>query len=303
MPSIDHLQDQDLWSESVHLDCFSLDGRTGFSARLCRYPGGQTAWLWSFVFLPQGTFMFNDNYLECGDGVTLVESRNARYTAADPEIAVFEREGTREAPGSARMSIRVSAHANAFDPPYGPGATPIQLEATFTPAGPSGSTKPNRVELFGDVTGTVQVQGQTHELTGLGQWHEQHLSEPRFRRRFVACSLRGPDLSVVSTAYEGVPSFGYVRRGEGERIAVRKFTSVDLSLDPIGATRRLTFELEDGTVLTGRADARHMYTVGIYGMRRPSSVVSAVLDGHVVSGWINELTAAELPDARQPGTG
>jgi hypothetical protein len=297
MPSIDHLQDRELWSESVHLDCFSPDGQTGFSVRLCRYPTERTAWLWCFVFAPDGVYMYNDNYLECGDQKTSVEDASIAYTPADPDLALFHREGTREAPDHARVVMDVLAHAGVYDPPYGPGSTPVRLEATFRPGGPSASTKPGRVEFFGEVHGTARAGGRTIDFSGLGQWHEQHLTEPRFRNRFVACSLRGPGLEIVTTAYEDGRSWGYVTRGE-ERLAVRRFTSRDLSLDPVGASRMLEIELEDGTVLKGRADAAHLYTVGIYGMRRPSSVAVAEFDGRRVSGWINEMTDAELPRAK-----
>jgi hypothetical protein len=131
------------------------------------------------------------------------------------------------------------------------------------------------------VRGEALVDGARAEMRGLGQWHEQHQEQPRFLRPFTYVTLRGERLAFVLTRGP-LRATGYARR-DGVVTAVTAF-----DIDPRGPVRRFRLELEDGSKLEGEARTTHDYSVPIYDMRRPGTVVVARVDGQQLSGCIND---------------
>jgi hypothetical protein len=281
VPGIDHLKEQTLWSESVYLDCVSPDGESGFIVRLCRYPTEATGWLWVHAFMPGKVYAFTDHSLACSTDVTRVDAPDVTYDLGDDSMVDLQRDGPRDNPDEARVHAAVSAHLDA-QAPHGPGAHPIEVAATFTPLGASGTTVPGRIELLGEVRAHIEVDGATVEIAGYGQWHEQHQEQPRFLRPFTYFTLRGERLAFVGSRGP-MRATGYARR-DGAVTAIAA-----LDIDPRGPRRALRLELADGTELRGEARTTHDYSVPIYDRRRPGTLVVAEVAGQTLSGCINDF--------------
>jgi hypothetical protein len=291
-PGIDHLKDERLWSESVYLDCVSADARSGFVLRLCRYPTEATAWVWAQVFLGEAAYSYVDAYVPCGREVVAVEEADAVYTALDPTLATFRRLGPRDNPEGASASLTVPCHQGG-GPPFGPGGTPVSIEASFRPLSASGSNVPRRSELLGLTDGIVRVGGRERRLRGGGQWHEQHQEAPRFRAPFTYLTLRGGDIALVGTRGP-LRSAGYARRnGAIEGIG-------RLEIDAPATERRLWVALESGAALEGRLTTVHEYTTPIYDLRRPASLVTGEVEGSRVSGCVVDMLIPGWEPPAQP---
>ena len=63
---------------------------------------------------------------------------------------------------------------------------------------------------------------------------------------------------------------------------------VPSDIDPPSDRRSVRIVTEDETVLEGRIDTVHQYSVSIYAQRRPGTLVTADIDGHAVSGVVND---------------
>ena len=281
MAGIDHPKEQPLWSESVYLDCVSPDGGSGVLVRLCRYPSEATGWLWVHAFQPGKVYAFTDHSLPCSTAVTKVDAADVTYDLGDDSLVDMQRDGPREDPDEARVHASVLAH---LDPhaPHGPGTHPIEVAATFTPLGASGTKVPGRIELLGEVRAHIEVDGGTIEVAGYGQWHEQHQEQPRFLRPFTYVTLRGENLAFVATRGP-LRATGYARRNG----VLTPISALDIS--PRGARRDLRIELADGSELRGEARTTHDYSVPIYDGRRPGSLVVAEIGGEQLSGCINDF--------------
>jgi hypothetical protein len=281
MPGIDHLKEQNLWSESVYLDCVSPDGATGFVVRLCRYPTEATGWLWVHVFAHGHVYAYTHHSLPCSTKKTEVDAADVTYDLGDDSIVDMQRDGPRDAPDEARIHARVRAHDDPHAP-MGEGTLPVEVMATFTPLSASGTTVAGRIELLGEVQARIEVDGDVIEVAGYGQWHEQHQEQPRFLRAFTYTTLRGESLAFVATRGP-LRAVGYVRRG----MTIAPIKGFDVA--PRGPQRHLRLELEDGTVLEGAATRTYDYSVPIYDTRRPGSVVRARIGNEDLSGCINDF--------------
>lgn len=280
MAGIDEFKDQQLWSESVYLDCVSSDGQTGFVARLCRYPTESTGWLWLHLFEPGRVYAYTDHYLPCSGAVTRVDEADVEYRLGFGSEAVLRRSGAREHPSGATIEVSVQAHQGPH-PGHGPGSHAVTLRASFEPLSASGTSVAGRIELLGRVSAAASIDGRELALSGFGQWHEQHQEQPRFLRPFTYATLRGERLAFVVTRGP-LRATGYARR-DGKVVPVTGF-----DIEPRGEVRHMRLELADGSILEGDARRTHDYSVPIYEMRRPGSVVVAEAGGEALSGCIND---------------
>jgi len=279
-PSVDHLAGQPIWSESAYLDCVSEDGMTGFVLRLSRYPSAGTGWLWCHVFLPSGVYAYTDHYLTCGSERTAVESAGVHYGLDGTVDAGMTRSGERGSPEFARATVSVRAHADR-NAGHGPGDVPVRVAAIFWPLSASRTVVPGRIELLGRVEGKISVGRSEVDIVGLGQWHEQHQEAPRFQAPFIYMTLRGADLALVGTIGPR-RSTGYVRRGN-------ELTQIDaLAVSARAPARAIRISLADGSVLAGSLETTHEYSVPIFERRRPGTLVRGTIDGHPVSGCVND---------------
>lgn len=254
-----------VWSESVYLDAVAPDGALAFVARLGRYPSTRTAWAWAHVFTPDGCVEFVDDHYPCTSDVVAVEEPDATYAAGDVR---FHRTGPRDAIARGDLSMRVGT---------------LAIDATFTPRRvlQGAGNLPGRTEEHGSVSVRATWPRGGLALDALGQWHEQHQDTPRFTVPFTYLTVRGVDLSIVAIIGPKA-SGGIVRRDDvGARAtAVR--------VGPRSATRELVVDLDDGSVLHGSLTTTYDYAVPINGTPRPGTIVTGTLDGHLVSGCVND---------------
>lgn len=181
---IDHLAGNRIWSESVYADCVSEGGLSSFIIRLGRYPEQDTSWLWAHCFLSGKVYAFNDHYLPCPEGSTLVEDEDATYFLAGEPSVLFERRGHRDRPAGAGVRCRVTVHQEPHAP-YGNGSIPLSIEAGLQALHQPWRPNKYRGEWVGEIKGKIEIAGSVSEIHGLGQWHEQHQKAPR-----LLCSIR-----------------------------------------------------------------------------------------------------------------
>ena len=282
---IDHLSKERIWSESVYADCVSPDGKTGFMLRLGRYPDQNTSWLWAFAFLPDRTYGYNDHYLPCPGDALPVEEPDLSYELIGDAQAVFQRKGSRDKPAGARVSVSVNVTGDVRVP-HGPGSEPMIVEADFLTRHMPWRINPYRSEWIGDVEGTIAISGNLISVKGLGHWHEQHQKAPRFQIPFVYLSLRGEDLTFVGTATEP-NDLGYLV-SEGETKKIRK-----IEIAPPAESRNIRLTLKDNATLEGVIKTVHHYSVPIYRLRRPGTLVTARFGGGRLSGCVNDWQIAQ----------
>jgi hypothetical protein len=270
------------WAESAEMNAVSDDGRTGFSARLARYPGTGIAWLWLSVFTPDSIFGYNDNALPLtGDqGITLLEHDTVTYALPGEPGARLHRVGSRAAIESVAVSAAVPGHRGPH-PPLGPGTERLAVEATFRPRHMPASARPRRLEALGQVEARLTTPDGEIDLAGLGHWHEQYGLRPQFARRFTYATLRGQQLAFIATRTASLDT-GFAVRGEGVT-DVRTF-----DIDPPGPERAFRLALADGEVIEGRALQHHAFSVAIEGRRRPSTAVLVRSSYGTLTGFIND---------------
>lgn len=276
------------------MEAFSSDGLSGFSLRVARYPGQAIAWLWFFVFTPDGVYGFNDDTLPLNgfQGVTDMEAGGATYEI--PGLTTFERTGARLGFRSVQLAGAVMGRHDAH-PPRGAGDAPMQVMATFEPGHAPRSRVPNRMEAHGRARVRLTTPSGVIDLDAPAKYHEQHGNRPRFAHPFSYQALRNDRMAALGTRSlqrEGtVVETGFIDR-EGETVAVRS-----IALDAPGPTRGLRFDLEDGSELAGVAESVHRFSVAIEDDRRHSSVVSFTTPFGTLTGLINEWQADRLPPA------
>ena len=278
--SIDHLADERIWSESIYADCVSPDGSKGFMLRLGRYPNQNTAWLWAFAFLPGQIYGYNDHYLWCPDVISAVEGADLTYGQYGDAFASFHREGPRDSPSGARVSVSVGAHRGP-QAPHGMGTEAMGIEAEFQPVQIPWRINPYRSEWIGKVTGTLSLKDQSIEIQGFGHFHEQHQKAPRWQVPFTYMSLRGEDLTVIGTATQE-NDMGHAV----ESSHVHKIATIDI--DPPADQRRIRIGTEEGKILEGLVSTVHRYSTPIYSAQRPGTLVTAQIEGHTLSGCVND---------------
>lgn len=260
------------YSESVYLDCVSLDGLTGMVTRLALHPEEGCCWLWAHVFLPGGqAYSYNRQDLPMGE----LGARSGDYRGPAPLWARFVRNGDR-----ADVKVAVPAHPGPSAPEDN-GSFPLSIEASFTPTGASGSNLPGRTERLGQVEATIEVGGERIALSGHGQFHEQHQEAPRFSVPFTYGTLRGEATGAVFLIGPQ-RSGGFVVQGATQRPASA------VAMGPPGTRRSLRVATADGGELFGELTATWRYVLPINGRGRSSSIVSGFLGDKAVSGCVND---------------
>lgn len=262
-------------------DCVSPDGTTGFYIRLCRYPNQSTAWLWVFAFTPKRIYAFTDHYLPCSGDVSSVEEPDVIYAIQGGAAAVLRREGPRDNPSAAYVSVSVKAQLNP-DPRHGMGTEDVHIEAVmhsrYLPQRPN----PQRSEWLGKVEATFKLPDLNLRVHGFGHWHEQHGTSARWQSPFTYISLRGENLCLMAlTSTTG--STGHVHSSAGST------TVSSFEIDPPADDRTFLLTLEDGSALEGTMNVVHRYSVQIYSIRQPRSLVTARVANEILSGCVNDL--------------
>ena len=272
--------DDHLPSESIMLEAVSEDGSTAFGARICRYPSAGLAWIWVHALVAGRFYSFNSNEeaFESASESTPVDG-----------IVSFQRDAARfwterRVDGSDRLAASLDVAVPAHRDPHAPqtdGAVELRIRASFLSDADPGSTRQGRLEALGTVDAAMEVDGRRASVYALGHWHQQIQGHPRFRQAFTYASLRGREASAVAVV-RGSDAAGFWDSG-GQRRAI-----VSASFGPVGANRVIEFGLDDGSKVRGSADVLCTYSVPIYVVRRPGSLVRATLGGAELTGSIND---------------
>ena len=266
--------EQPVRSEAVLLAAFAPSDGHGFTIRLCRYPTASIAWLWVQSFLPDGSVhTFNIDHLPCGSEPVDPDRPEVDYRI---DGVAFERSGDRNEPASANVRASVRAHASSVAPDV-PGRVPLDVAASFVPFAAGGPSARGRSEVHGRVSGTVTVDGVAHEITGVGQWHEQLQDQPRFRAPFTYACLIGERESVV-----GVVS-GDFSRGTLREVA-RSRALGSLRIEPRGDRFLITADDRSFT-----ASVTHRTTIPLYGLPWHGTRVIAEGNTGPLAGMINSF--------------
>lgn len=287
-PAVDHAPfelDADIYSESVLLAAISTDAQAAVFTRLCRYPSATTSWIWVYAFGPHGAWSFVDDRAPCSPDPLDLAADNLRYpTGPDhphPAAGEWRRIGSRDEPTGAAMGIDVPAHPTTAGR-TGPGPVPLHVEIQFTPRYRSGGTLAGRSEVLGTARAHVTAGEIDFGVQGVGQWHEQEQSAPRFRSPFTYASLQGEGVALVGL---GGPrrSGGFLRGEIGDQVLVR----AEFGAPDGGGHHEVVCETRTGEVLTGTAQVTHAYHLPVYGRGWSGSFVTAEISGRRLSGFVN----------------
>lgn len=270
-------------SESVLLAGFDLRDASGFMVRLAPYPEVGVAWLWAVVIHPDGTSAaYNVDHLPTEVGPVDPDGEPATFRLVSPAVTMH-RDGPRDHPESARLSLEADGHAGT-SAPNEPGDVALAIDATFEPFPVSSSvaTLAGRSEPHGRVRASLRIGDATHEFDGFGQWHEQLQDQPRFRAGFRYACLVGE--------FESLVALQVARGGRGWRRdpdGLRELSRV--SIEPDGADGWVV-EVDDSEgTHRYRSAVRHRWTLPLYGRPwRGTRVTTTGVHGPL-AGMVNEF--------------
>lgn len=256
------------FSESVLLTAIAEDARTGVFARLCRYPDAGVAWVWVHVVAEGRSWTFVDDDAPCGPDHLDLDADEIVYDAGPAVDAVWRRSGTRQAPVEASLDLALG------------GAVDAQVHIAFAPGHASGGSLPGRTEVLGRSTVQATVDGRTIAFDGVGQWHEQEQSAPRFLVPFTYLSLAGDDLALLGLI--GPRASGGFLRGAGTDALLRR-----ISIEPTAAGFAVKAEIDGGDTIRGDVEVGHAYTLPVYGRPWSGTFVTAEVAGRRLAGFVN----------------
>lgn len=258
----------DNFSESVLLTAIAGDARTGVFARLCRYPDAGVAWVWVHLVADGRSWTFVDDDAPCGPDHLDLDGDGITYDARPAADAVWRRSGTRHAPSDASLELSLAGPVDA------------QVHVSFTPGHATGGSLPGRTEVLGRSTVRATVDGRSIDFDGVGQWHEQEQSAPRFLVPFTYLSLAGDDLALLGVI--GPRASGGFIRGGGTDAVLRR-----ISVEPDGGGFAIEAETDGGDTIRGDADIGHAYTLPVYGRTWSGTFVTAEVAGRRLAGFVN----------------
>jgi hypothetical protein len=258
----------DNFSESVLLTAIAADARTGVFARLCRYPDAGVAWVWLHVVADGRSWTFVDDDAPCGADRLDLDGDEVTYDARPAVDAVWRRAGRRQAPAEASLDLALV------------GPFEAQVHVSFTPGHATGASLPGRTEVLGRSAVRATVDGHAIAFEGVGQWHEQEQSAPRFLVPFTYCSLAGDDLALLGLI--GPRASGGFVRGGGRDAVLRR-----MSIEPTTTGFAIEAETDGGDTIRGTAAIGHAYTLPVYGRRWSGTFVTAEVAGRRLTGFVN----------------
>ncbi|MFW9867767.1 MAG: hypothetical protein ACFFEN_16865 [Candidatus Thorarchaeota archaeon] len=279
-PRIDLIADEQILSESVYADCVSPNGRNAVIVRLCRYPEQSISWLWIYCFLTQGTYGYNNNYLPSSKNISLVEEPDIIYRQSGQEEAIFRRNGPRDSPIGAHITVNVRGHKGSKNP-QNPGPHKIQIEGDFKPKYKPWKMNRYRTEWLSTAKIVVNIDDNHTKFDGYGHWHEQHQIAPRWKTRFTYLSLRGKELSLIGTATEPNDS-GFIVKSS-KRVKINK-----IKIDPPSEVRNINIKLDDYSSLEGKIHTAHKYWVPVYSRWLEGTIVRAEIGKVKLTGCVND---------------
>jgi hypothetical protein len=280
------------FTESTLLDVVDDEGRSGFMLRIARHVDEGVAWLWLVTYGPDGVHGFVDDSFPCDSRRTPDERDRARYAVDLPKthglVGWIERTGAPTRVDGGLCEVRVNGHHHR-DVPRGPGPVKMAVSAAFTALfGGAGSNLPGRTESIVKVKAVIEIDGKSRVVNGFGQFHEQLQDAPRFDTPFTYVSLRGDANALV--ALRGPRAGGGVKYGHASVSPFGGFQIEPYDAAESVASRQFRGgESGDSSFVTsGVVTPTVTYSVPILEGRRPSAVVSGILDGSRVTGFVND---------------
>jgi hypothetical protein len=273
-------------SESVHSGVCSPDGERRVTVRLCRYPDLGLAWVWMHARTPKGFFSYVDHMAPCSRNATVTEGEAATYTDTRKTLT-FERLGAVSKPRACR--IQGSAMAwKTQEGRFGPGGRKLGVQIEFAPARLFSGLNAGRTEVFGHSRAVVTVDGDTFEIEGPAQFHEQRQTTARFTVPFSYLTLWGEQASATMLVTPGRRD-GYILDGD------RTMEIDNVQVGPPDLRRKLSVRLKDGKTLVGEITLVQSYSVPIVGQTWQGHMVRAELGPYAFLGHANDFRPGEAP--------
>jgi hypothetical protein len=285
----DHaFQNLETLSESVHSGVASRDGQYRLTVRLCRYPDLGLSWIWIHARTPAGFFSYVDHLAPCGKAPIAADRDAARYADAADRI-VFQRTG----PVTMPVSVTVTGHGLAHrtnQSRFGDGAHPLEFSIRFSPERLYAGLLPGRTEVFGHTQANIIINGESFDIEGPAQFHEQRQTTPRFTQAFSYGTLWGEtvDATCLLTAKR---QEGYLL-GDGDPQDIH-----GISLGRPADLRTLAVRVASGDWLAGEVRQVQGYTIPIIGQLWQGHMVNVDLGGRQYFGHVNDFMPAGVPYA------
>ena len=270
------------YSESVLLTAIASDARTGVFARLCRYPDAGVAWTWVHVVADGRSWTFVDDDAECGRDHLDLDGESIVYDGRPAVDGTWRRSGTRHSPVEATLDVSLAVIPDAEEDSAAP--VDASIHVSFVPAHATGGTLPGRTEVLGISEVRAMVDGHSIDFRGVGQWHEQEQSAPRFLVPFTYASLAGDGAALLGLI--GPRASGGFIRGIGRDAVLRRVAIEDAAPDG-GRGFTIEAETDGGETVRGRAEIGHDYTLPVYGRRWSGTFVTAEIAGRRLAGFVN----------------
>jgi len=268
------------YSESAMVMTVSLDNASAMTLRFCRFPVEGQTWLWCHIFHEGRFYAFTSHDLPCTSdrlaGAPLAEYRAAPLKA---ELVRVRRGGG--ALPAVRLSAELMFHESRAAP-HGPGKVPGRITCQFLGVSPLGTqVLEGREEIYGFCDGEVEIGGRRLTLNGLSKFHEQRQEAPRFAQPFCYSWLAGDSANATTLLGAKGASGGWQIDGIETALA-------DMTLDPPGAERRVTWKMQDGRAMPGRLQALVRYEIPVYDRKWQGSFVKGDGPDREVVGVMND---------------
>ena len=284
-------QFSDNYAESVNIAGVTADGRSEINIRLSRKPIAATGSIWAHLAINGRQYSLVDESLDSGEfsEATDLTSNSVEYFVSGDSQARFTRQTSLRLSG--KISAALHMHQTAH-PDDGSGPILVSIEANFIATGPGADSGKGRIEVMGQVTASVSLEGQTNHLEMNGKWHEQVGERGKFAPAFTYLNVQSDELGLLAIGYQGGAT-GYLILGEN----VDPVVSFEIApLDPhpkiseAQPPRVRSFEITtlSGQHVWGQATELRRWSVPIEGQRRPGSTVRVVTNLGSAAGSLND---------------
>ena len=269
------------YSESAMVMSVTPDGLSALTLRFCRFPVEGQTWVWCHLFHEGRFYAFTNHDLPCSSE-RLAATPVAAYRAAGAELVRTRR--TPELP-AVRLAADLKFHESRAAP-HGPGDIPGKFTAQFRAVSPLGTqVLVGREEIYGWCSAEVEIGGRKFVHEGLAKFHEQRQESARFADPFCYSFLSGDAMNCTALLHAKGASGGWQIDGVETAIA-------DMTLDPPGADRRVTWKMKDKPALPGLVEALVRYQIPVYDRHWNGSFVKGTCVGRPIVGAMNDWVTA-----------
>lgn len=268
------------YSESAMVMTVTLDNASAVTLRFCRFPVEGQTWLWCHVLHEGRFYAFTSHDLPCSAD-RLAGAPQAAYRAQPLKAELVRvRRGGQLLP-AVRFAAELMFHESR-QAPHGPGKVAGRITGQFLGVSPLGSqVLEGREEVYGFCDGEVEIGGRRFALNGLAKFHEQRQEAPRFDQPFCYSWLAGDSANATTLLGAKGASGGWQLDGVEKPLA-------DMTLDPPGDVRRVTWKHKEGGADSGRLKALVRYEIPVYDRKWQGSFVQGEGPGREVVGVMND---------------